>query len=85
MFISYFKGRAADPNPWEATTLEWQTPHTPPKHGNFDQLPSVYRWAYDYSVPGAADDYIPQNVPPAEVKMADASGGSSSEETPGAS
>ncbi|MEE2784720.1 MAG: cytochrome c oxidase subunit I [Pseudomonadota bacterium] len=82
LFISYFKGREADPNPWEATTLEWQTAHTPPRHGNFDELPSVYRWAYDYSVPGAADDYIPQNVPPAEVKMADESGGTSNEEKP---
>ena len=25
----------------------------------------VYRWAYDYSVPGAAQDFIPQNQPPA--------------------
>jgi hypothetical protein len=24
----------------------------------------VYRWAYDYSVPGAAEDFIPQNQPP---------------------
>jgi cytochrome c oxidase subunit 1 len=23
----------------------------------------VYRWAYDYSVPGAAQDFIPQNQP----------------------
>ena len=47
------------------TLLEWQTPDTPPKHGNFGPtLPIVYRWAYDYSVPGAADDFIPQNQPP---------------------
>jgi len=26
----------------------------------------VYRWAYDYSVPGAADDFIPQNQPPSK-------------------
>jgi len=62
---SYFNGRKADPNPWRATTLEWQTPDTPPKHGNWGhELPVVYRWAYDYSVPGAAEDFIPQNVPP---------------------
>jgi cytochrome c oxidase subunit 1 len=67
LIVSYFRGRKADPNPWEATTLEWQTPHTPPKHGNFgDELPVVYRWAYDFSVPGAEKDFIPQNVPPAE-------------------
>ena len=27
------------------------------------ELPVVYRWAYDYSVPGAAQDFIPQNQP----------------------
>ncbi len=63
--VSYFKGEPAGGNPWGATTLEWQTPDTPPKHGNFgSQLPVVYRWAYDYSVPGAAQDFIPQNQPP---------------------
>ncbi len=62
---SYFKGKPSGGNPWEATTLEWQTPDTPPKHGNFGkELPVVYRWAYDYSVPGAEKDFIPQNQPP---------------------
>ena len=61
---SYFKGKPSGDNPWNATTLEWQTAHTPPTHGNFGAtLPVVYRWAYDYSVPGAAQDFIPQNVP----------------------
>jgi len=64
---SYFRGKPAGGNPWRATTLEWQTPDTPPKHGNFGPtLPIVYRWAYDYSVPGAAEDFIPQNQPPAK-------------------
>ena len=31
----------------------------------------VYRWAYDYSVPGAKEDFIPQNVPPDKVPAAD--------------
>ena len=62
---SYFKGRPAGPNPWRATSLEWQTPETPAKHGNWGKdLPVVYRWAYDYNVPGAPQDFIPQNVPP---------------------
>ena len=61
---SYFKGKPAGSNPWNATTLEWQTADTPPQHGNFGAtLPVVYRWAYDYSVPGAEQDFIPQNVP----------------------
>jgi cytochrome c oxidase subunit 1 len=71
MIYSYFKGEKADPNPWNATTLEWRTPQTPPGHGNFDELPLVYRWAYDYSVPGYEQDFIPQDVSPAEAeKMA---------------
>jgi Heme/copper-type cytochrome/quinol oxidases, subunit 1 len=62
---SYFKGKPSGDNPWQATTLEWQTSHTPPTHGNFGAtLPVVYRWAYDYSVPGADTDFIPQNQPP---------------------
>ncbi|HEX2841165.1 cbb3-type cytochrome c oxidase subunit I [Hyphomicrobium sp.] len=66
MVWSLFKGKEAGGNPWRATTLEWQTPHTPPRHGNWGkELPVVYRWAYDYSVPGAAEDFIPQNQPPA--------------------
>ena len=61
---SLFKGEKASSNPWGATTLEWQTPDTPPRHGNWGaQLPAVYRWAYDFSVPGAKNDFIPQNEP----------------------
>ncbi len=41
-------------NPWRAASLEWQTPETPPVHGNWGpHQPVVYRWAYAYSVPGA--------------------------------
>jgi cytochrome c oxidase subunit 1 len=61
---SLFKGKPSGGNPWRATTLEWQTPQTPPVHGNWGkELPVVYRWPYDYSVPGAAEDFIPQNQP----------------------
>ena len=34
---SLFKGRAADANPWQATTLEWTVP-SPPPHGNFGRV-----------------------------------------------
>ena len=61
---SLSRGREAGGNPWGATTLEWQTPQTPPGHGNWGkELPVVYRWAYDYSVPGAERDFVPQNQP----------------------
>ncbi|SNB74614.1 MULTISPECIES: cbb3-type cytochrome c oxidase subunit I [unclassified Agrobacterium] len=59
-------GKKAGGNPWRATTLEWQTPQTPPVHGNWGkELPVVYRWPYDYSVPGADEDFLPQNQPAA--------------------
>ena len=62
---SLWRGPKADPNPWRATTLEWLTPDTPPKHGNWGpELPEVHRWPYDYSVPGEEEDYIPQTEPP---------------------
>ena len=62
---SLIRGEKASGNPWRATTLEWQTEETPPGHGNFGKdLPIVYRWAYDYSVPGVKEDFIPQNQPP---------------------
>ena len=64
MFWSLRHGRDAGGNPWRATSLEWQTPTTPPPHGNWGkEVPVVYRWAYDYSVPGAPEDFIPQNDP----------------------
>jgi cytochrome c oxidase subunit 1 len=63
---SFSRGKEAGHNTWRATTLEWQTPQVPPAHGNWGrELPVVYRWAYDYSVPGAAEDFLPQNQPPA--------------------
>jgi len=57
-------GRRAEPNPWRAASLEWFTPDTPPRHGNWGAtLPVVHRWAYAYSVPGAPEDFIPQTAP----------------------
>ena len=67
---SFYRGKIAGSNPWKATTLEWQTPETPPGHGNWGRdLPIVYRWAYDYSVPGADEDFLPQNQPPAKKPL----------------
>jgi cytochrome c oxidase subunit 1 len=62
-FYSIFFGKKATQNPWEANTLEWTTPveHI---HGNWPgEIPTVYRWPYDYSKPGAEADFIPQTVP----------------------
>jgi cytochrome c oxidase subunit 1 len=59
---SLWKGRKAEQNPWKANTLEWTVP-SPPPHGNFAELPTVYRGPYEYSVPGRDSDYWPQNEP----------------------
>ena len=58
-FMSVKKGEKAAENPWDATTLEWAAP-SPPPHGNFVEVPVVYRDPYEYSVPGAANDFSPQ-------------------------
>ncbi|MCF8464408.1 MAG: cbb3-type cytochrome c oxidase subunit I [Flavobacteriales bacterium] len=62
-FYSIFRGSIASKNPWRSNALEWTT-EVNPGHGNWEgPIPTVYRWAYDYSKPGAEDDFIPQNVP----------------------
>ncbi len=58
-----FRGKKADINPWKATTIEWEVPFPPP-HDNFDgKFPVVHRGPYEYSVPGAAEDFVPQTAP----------------------
>jgi cytochrome c oxidase subunit 1 len=54
-------GKKAEKNPWKANTLEW-TADSPPPHGNWREMPAVYRGPYEYSVPGRADDFWPQNA-----------------------
>ena len=58
-FYSIKKGEKVGPNPWNATTLEWQAP-SPPPHGNFTTPPVAYRGPYEYSAPGAATDFVMQ-------------------------
>ena len=68
-FWSMIRGKkVTNDNPWGATTLEWDTP-TPPPHGNFIKPITVYRPAYEYSVPGADKDFTPQSEPPAGVPI----------------
>jgi cytochrome c oxidase subunit I len=54
LFVSVRAGRKTAVNPWQATTLEWHAAAAPA------QL-RVYRDPYDYSVPGAAADFLPQH------------------------
>ncbi|MEQ8712569.1 MAG: cbb3-type cytochrome c oxidase subunit I, partial [Cyclobacteriaceae bacterium] len=66
-FYSIFRGRKAPANPWNSNTLEWTTPRVP-EHGNWPgEIPKIYRWPYDYSKPGAKEDFIPQTVPFSET------------------
>jgi cytochrome c oxidase subunit 1 len=58
---SLLAGERASDNPWRANTLEWATT-SPPPHGNFAVPPAVHRDPYDYSRPGAPDDFVPQHV-----------------------
>jgi cytochrome c oxidase subunit 1 len=58
---SLFKGKKASENPWEDNGLEWSCP-SPAPHGNWETLPTVYRGPYEFSAPGAAKDYLPQNL-----------------------
>ncbi len=62
-FYSIFRGPIASLNPWKANSLEWTTPveHV---HGNWPgEIPTVYRWPYDYSKPGKDQDFVPQHIP----------------------
>jgi cytochrome c oxidase subunit 1 len=58
-FWSIWKGETVGENPWQATTIEWSAP-SPPPHGNFVHAPQAYRGPYEYSVPGAGKDFVPQ-------------------------
>ena len=62
-FYSIFRGSKSSKNPWRSNALEWTT-DVNPGHGNWvGPIPTVHRWAYDYSKPGADEDFIPQDVP----------------------
>jgi cytochrome c oxidase subunit 1 len=59
VFVSMFKGKKAEDNPWQANTLEWVAP-SPPPHGNFEEIPTVYHGPYEYNHPDSEDDWISQ-------------------------
>ncbi|HBJ71024.1 MAG TPA: cytochrome c oxidase subunit I [Cryomorphaceae bacterium] len=62
-FYSMWRGPKAPQNPWRSNTLEWTAP-VEHMHGNWPgEIPSVYRWPYDYSKPGHDEDFVPQNTP----------------------
>src|SRR5690242_8518722 len=69
-FYSLKKGEKAAENPWNATTLEWTIPSPPPFDNFAGRIPVVYRGPYEFSVPGATDDYVPQHLAPERVGKA---------------
>jgi cytochrome c oxidase subunit 1 len=60
-FWSLLAGKRAGRNPWRANTLEWTAP-SPPRHGNFDAIPTVHRGPYEYSPPDPSEDHLPQDL-----------------------
>jgi len=64
--VGWFRGAPAGTNPWEDNGLEW-TVASPPGHGNFATVPTVHHGPYEYSVPGMAEDFLPQTSPPARI------------------
>ena len=74
-FLSLKWGKRVGSNPWGATTLEWAATTSPPLgHGNFAVIPQVVRGPYEYSVPGAPEDYLPQHDVEAMLQPAHAGG-----------
>lgn len=71
-FYSIWYGRKmTTQNPWGANTLEWTAP-IKPVHGNWPgKIPTVHRWAYDYSKEGADADFIQQHKPLTEKEKAE--------------
>jgi cytochrome c oxidase subunit 1 len=72
---SLFRGEKVEEcNPWSATTLEWSVSSPPPADDFGVNDPVVYRGAYEFSLPGVAEDFVPQHIAPERVVKARRSG-----------
>jgi cytochrome c oxidase subunit 1 len=68
---SLFRGEKVEQrNPWRATTLEWSVSSPPPADDFGARDPVVYRGAYEFIVPGVAEDFVPQHIAPEQVVRA---------------
>ena len=68
---SLFRGeRVLECNPWRATTLEWSVSSPTPADDFGATDPVVYRGAYEFSLPGVAEDFVPQHIAPEQVTKA---------------
>ena len=63
LIISLAGKATGERNPWNSTTIEWTAPSPPLPHVNFDSEIKVNHGPYEYSVPGADEDYCPQTSP----------------------
>jgi len=63
LIISLAGKATGERNPWNSTTIEWTAPSPPLPHVNFDSEIEVNHGPYEYSVPGADEDYCPQTSP----------------------
>ena len=55
-------GEKAPLNPWEATSLEWSTPSSPPPWDNFGgKHPVVYHDPYQFGIESSTGDYVMQD------------------------
>jgi cytochrome c oxidase subunit 1 len=68
---SLFRGeKVLECNPWRATTLEWSVSSPAPTDDFGARDPVVYRGAYEFSLPGVAEDFVPQHIAPEQVVKA---------------
>ncbi|HUY62122.1 MAG TPA: cytochrome c oxidase subunit I, partial [Candidatus Dormibacteraeota bacterium] len=59
---SWLRGERAPRNPWHAKTLEWQVP-TPVPLENFEEIPVITAWPYDYGSGEAGPEPAPGPAP----------------------
>jgi cytochrome c oxidase subunit 1 len=58
-----YRGKKAEENPWDSTTLEWTIPSPPPFDNFGGRHPIVYHDPYELGVEGAKGDYVMQDSP----------------------
>jgi len=67
-FWSLLRGeKTGNKNPWRATTLEWFVDSPPPSENFGGGVPVVYRGAYEFGVPLAGEDFVPQHLAPEQL------------------
>jgi len=67
-FWSLLRGESTGAkNPWRATTLEWSVASPPPSENFQGGVPVVFRGAYEFGVPLAGEDFVPQHLAPDQL------------------